>query len=73
MPAALPAAVSPRCRKTNAATSCACIYQWTHNDYQAAMRWAVSRPLGEDREQVLKIIHGNWPEDDPEGKDGFVN
>jgi hypothetical protein len=48
------------------------IHQWATRDYQAATQWAASRPEGKDREQVLKTIHGNWPKDDPAGKDAFA-
>lgn len=48
------------------------IYQWACNDYQAAMQWAVSQPPGKDRAQILKTIHGNWPKQDPAGKETFA-
>jgi hypothetical protein len=48
------------------------IYQWTASDYQAAMQWAMTQPPGTDRDQVFKTIHGNWPKDDPAGKETFA-
>lgn len=48
------------------------IYQWTCDDYQAAMQWALTQPLGKDRDQILKTIHGNWPKQDPAGKEAFA-
>ncbi len=48
------------------------IYQWTCNDYRAAMQWAASQTPGEDRAQVFKTIHGNWPKEDPAGKQSFA-
>jgi hypothetical protein len=48
------------------------INNWATNDYQAAARWATTQPAGKDREQVLKTIHRNWPEQDPAGKEAFA-
>lgn len=48
------------------------IDQWTSSDYQAAMQWAVTRPPGNDRDQILRTIHGNWSKHDPTGKEAFA-
>jgi hypothetical protein len=39
---------------------------------QAAPQWAESQPAGKDRDQVLQTIHGNWPHQDPAGKEAFA-
>jgi hypothetical protein len=39
---------------------------------QAAAQWAESQPAGKDRDQGLKTIHGNWPHQDPAGKEAFA-
>lgn len=48
------------------------IHQWATRDYQAAAQWATNQSVGKDREQILKTIHGKWPEQDPVGKEAFV-
>lgn len=47
------------------------IYQWACSDYRAALQWAVSQPPAQDRIQVFKTIHANWPKDDPVSKETF--
>lgn len=48
------------------------IDQWGLSDYQAAARWAITQPPGKDRDQIFKTIHGNWPKEDPAGKETFA-
>lgn len=36
-----------------------------------AAQWALTLPPGKDRDQTLKTIHRNWPEDDTAAKEAF--
>lgn len=42
------------------------------SDYQAAARWAITQPPGKDRDQIFKTNHGNWPKEEPAGKETFA-
>ncbi len=38
---------------------------------ETAAQWALTLPPGKDREQTLKTIYRNWPEDDTAAKEAF--
>lgn len=48
------------------------IRQWVTTDYQAAAQWAMTRPLGKDRDETFKNIYNYWPEDDSAAREAFA-
>ncbi len=49
-------------------------YAETVSTYEpvTAAQWAMTLPPGKDREDTLKRIHNNWPENDPAAKEAFA-
>lgn len=48
------------------------IGQWADSDYQAATQWALTQPIGKDRENTLTHIYQRWPKEDPDGAADFA-
>lgn len=48
-------------------------YAVTVSEYEpeTAAQWALTLPPGKDRDQTLKEIHENWPDNDPAAKQAF--
>lgn len=49
-------------------------YAETISEYEpeTAAQWALTLPPGKDREETLKCIHSNWPQDDAAAKEAFA-